>query len=238
MAAEVESWFSRLDCLVVGPGLGRDPLLLDIARAVILRARAVGMPLVLDGDGLFLVAREPSLVEGYGQCILLPNLNEFRRLCMTSDVSLHGPNNDRNTKLMEMTQHLKGPVVVSKGPEDAICDGVHTMLCDAAGAAKRCGGQGDILSGVVATFAAWAVSFWDTAHKQQDTFVPDINPMMLAAYGGCLVTRTAAAYAFANKKRSMVAGDMLETLGNAMEMLFDHQSTTTGGTIDTGQHDV
>lgn len=62
--AEVEGWFNRLDCLVVGPGLGRDPLLLDIARAVILRARAAKMPLVLDGDGLFLVAREPELVAG------------------------------------------------------------------------------------------------------------------------------------------------------------------------------
>lgn len=68
----------RLDCLVVGPGLGRDPLLLDIARSVIQRARAAGLPLVLDGDGLFLVAREPALVEGYSQCILTPNLNEFR----------------------------------------------------------------------------------------------------------------------------------------------------------------
>jgi ATP-dependent NAD(P)H-hydrate dehydratase len=62
--AEVESWFNRLDCLVVGPGLGRDPLLLDIARSVILSAKAAKMPLVLDGDGLFLVAREPELVAG------------------------------------------------------------------------------------------------------------------------------------------------------------------------------
>lgn len=62
--AEVESWFTRLDCIVIGPGLGRDPLLLDIARQVLLRARAAKLPLVLDGDGLFLVAREPELVEG------------------------------------------------------------------------------------------------------------------------------------------------------------------------------
>lgn len=62
--AEVESWFNRLDCLVVGPGLGRDPLLLDIARSVVQRARLAKLPLVLDGDGLFLVAREPELVAG------------------------------------------------------------------------------------------------------------------------------------------------------------------------------
>lgn len=66
--AEVESWFNRLDCLVVGPGLGRDPLLLDIARSIVQRARLAKLPLVLDGDGLFLVAREPDLVTG-GPCV-------------------------------------------------------------------------------------------------------------------------------------------------------------------------
>jgi hypothetical protein len=29
---QVVAWFSRLDCLVIGPGLGRDSLLLDTAR--------------------------------------------------------------------------------------------------------------------------------------------------------------------------------------------------------------
>lgn len=28
MIAEVEKWMERFDCLVVGPGLGRDPFLL------------------------------------------------------------------------------------------------------------------------------------------------------------------------------------------------------------------
>ena len=38
--------------------------MLDVARAVILHAREAGVPLVLDGDALFLVAREPELVQG------------------------------------------------------------------------------------------------------------------------------------------------------------------------------
>lgn len=46
--------------------MGRDPLLLDIARAIIIRARACKLALVLDGDALFLVAREPELVQGEG----------------------------------------------------------------------------------------------------------------------------------------------------------------------------
>jgi ATP-dependent NAD(P)H-hydrate dehydratase len=38
--------------------------MLDVARAVILHAREADVPLVLDGDALFLVAREPELVQG------------------------------------------------------------------------------------------------------------------------------------------------------------------------------
>jgi ATP-dependent NAD(P)H-hydrate dehydratase len=52
--------------------------------------------------------------------------------------------------------------------------------------------------------------------------------MVLAAYGGCLVTRTACAYAFASKKRAMVASDMLMQLGNAMEMLFSEATNQQG----------
>lgn len=71
-AAEVESWFTRLDCLVVGPGLGRDPLMLDVARAIIVRARQAALPMVLDGDALLLVAREPELVQGNAGVHSLP----------------------------------------------------------------------------------------------------------------------------------------------------------------------
>ncbi|KXZ55181.1 hypothetical protein GPECTOR_3g327 [Gonium pectorale] len=236
--AEVESWFNRLDCLVVGPGLGRDPLLLDIARSVILRARAHKMPLVLDGDGLFLVAREPDLVSGYTNCVLTPNLNEFRRLASTLGVSLHGPNNDRSSKLLEVTAHLRGPTLVSKGPVDAICDGKVTMICNASGGAKRCGSQGDILAGTIATFIAWTLAFLESARKSAEmevVILPEINPMVLASYGACLVARTAAAYAFAQRKRSMVASDMLIQLGSAMEMLFDTAgSTGAAGVVGGG----
>ncbi|KAG2429230.1 hypothetical protein HXX76_011000 [Chlamydomonas incerta] len=234
--AEVEGWFNRLDCLVVGPGLGRDPLLLDIARAVILRARAAKIPLVLDGDGLFLVAREPDLVAGYTNCVLTPNLNEFRRLASTLGVSLHGPNNDRSSKLVEVTAHLRGPTLVSKGPVDAICDGKVTMICNASGGAKRCGSQGDILAGTIATFIAWTLAFLDSARQSAEEVVilPEINPMVLASYGACLVTRTAAAYAFASRKRAMVASDMLAQLGSAMEMLFDTAGGGAGGGAGTG----
>jgi len=222
-ASEVAGWFTRLDCLVVGPGLGRDPLLLDIARACIVAARGASLPLVLDGDGLFLVAREPELVQGYPSCVLTPNLNEFRRLASTMGVSLHGPHNDRLKKLAEITAQLGGPVVVSKGPVDAIHDGKVAVLCSTSAGLRRCGGQGDILAGAMATFMSWTTSFMQRARATGDS-LPDMNPMILACFGGCLVTRTASALAFVSKRRAMLAGDMVEQLGAAVSDLFDASS--------------
>ena len=42
-----------------------------------------------------------------------------------------------------------------------------------------------------------------------------------AAYGACVVTRRAARWAFEGRKRSMVAGDMVEFVGPAVDALLD-----------------
>jgi ATP-dependent NAD(P)H-hydrate dehydratase len=99
------------------------------------------------------------------------------------------------------------------------------MLCNASGGAKRCGGQGHVLVGCIATFISWALAFLDAARASSEgVLLPELNPMVLAAYGACLVTRTSALYAFAARKRSMVASDLLRQLGPALDMLFAESS--------------
>lgn len=64
-ADAVSQWFSRLDVLVVGPGLGRDPMVLQTAAEIIRRARMVNLPVVIDADGLYIVTTQPELVRDY-----------------------------------------------------------------------------------------------------------------------------------------------------------------------------
>lgn len=94
---QIQSWFSRLHCLVVGSGLGRDPVLLDIAEGVIEAAVRDRLCLVLDGDAIFLIARKPSLVKHYVQCVITPSLNEYRRFSHALGVSIN--KGDRAQKL-------------------------------------------------------------------------------------------------------------------------------------------
>jgi ATP-dependent NAD(P)H-hydrate dehydratase len=51
---------------------------------------------------------------------------------------------------------LGNVTIVAKGETDVITDGTTVMQCSHVGSPRRCGGQGDILAGVIATFANWA----------------------------------------------------------------------------------
>ena len=48
----------------------------------------------------------------------------------------------------------------------------------------------------------------------------------LAAYAGCLVTRVAARAAFDKKRRSMLATDVIDELGETMQRLFPVETET------------
>lgn len=99
-------------------------------------------------------------------------------------------------------------MLVCKGPSDEIYDGEAPLVCSAAGSPRRCGGQGDVLSGCLGTMCAWASMGGNDA------------ALAGAAYLACCTARRAAARAFAQHRRSMVTQDVLAELGNAMEELF------------------
>ena len=56
-AGAISAWFSRLDVLVVGPGLGRDPVVFASAKRIVQFAMVAQLPVVIDADGLALVRR-------------------------------------------------------------------------------------------------------------------------------------------------------------------------------------
>ena len=244
-AQRVQEWFSRLTCLVIGPGLGRDPFILAAARDVLRRARAAGLPLVLDADALHLVQQEPALVRGYAKAVLTPNANEFRRLCSSlapeipaksqededwkakaAELERHleaSPDDVRKAQVAEVASALGGVTVLLKGEVDIISDGRTTLEVGFRGCPRRCGGQGDVLAGATATFASWALS-------PPPSSPPPVSakgggevypPAVLAAYGGAFTARFAAHFAFQQHGRSMVGSDLLEHVGPCVGRYFD-----------------
>ncbi|XP_041128615.1 ATP-dependent (S)-NAD(P)H-hydrate dehydratase-like [Polyodon spathula] len=210
---EVEKWLSRLHTVVVGPGLGRDDRLLGNAKAIIEKSKTLGIPVVVDADGLWLIARQPSIIQGYQRAILTPNYMEFSRLyeAVCRD-AVDSSDNQRN--VVRLSQAMGNVTIVQKGEKDIISDGDKVIVCSHEGSSCRCGGQGDLLSGSLGLLAHWAF-------KSRPEKTNWLNPSLVAALGACTLTRQCNHQAFHKHGRSTTTTDMIAEVGTAFKKLFE-----------------
>lgn len=205
----------RVHVVVLGPGLGRDKTLQATATRIIEEVRKRSMPIVIDADGLFLVQNNPSVIKGYKQAVLTPNVMEFKRL--KSSVGL-----SESSTLEELCQAFGGLTIVEKGGVDHISNGLVTIKNEMEGGLKRVSGQGDTLSGTLATFLAWKLAFQQKLWPTQDSF-DDSDLYLLSAYGASAVTRYASRKAFEEHGRAVLTSHIGEQVGTAYRDLFESQ---------------
>ncbi|XP_065448117.1 ATP-dependent (S)-NAD(P)H-hydrate dehydratase isoform X7 [Chrysemys picta bellii] len=210
---EVEKWLPRLHSVVIGPGLGRDDVLLENAKGIIEKAKVKGIPIVIDADGLWLISQQPSLIQGYQRAILTPNYMEFSRLY---EAMLRDPvdSNDHHGCVLRLSQAMGNLTIVQKGDRDLISDGEKVLVCSHEGSSRRCGGQGDLLSGSLGVLAHWAFLAGPEKTNGQ-------NPFLVAAFGACSLTRQCNNQAFQKCGRSMTTSDMVSEVGSAFNKLFE-----------------
>lgn len=182
LASPITSMLSRLHALVIGPGLGRDGVTLQVVREVMKEARSRSIPFILDADGLLLVTEDPDIVKGYKECILTPNVNEFSRLAKALGIDVPslaqiasddggGDKTSREAEACEkLSEALGGVTIVQKGPHDVISNGVTSIVSDIKGGLKRSGGQGDTLTGSLGTLMGWRAAYhnalWDSGEQE------------------------------------------------------------------------
>ena len=180
---ELRSILSRLHVLILGPGLGRELYMQSFARLALSLARDAGMFVVLDADALSIVGHDISAIEGYRRAVLTPNVVEFNRLSEQVGVD---PDTPAGERAASVSRKLGGVTVLQKGPQDTIAIDTtgadadlgtsmiehaeeekerlkETIEVDVEGGLKRCGGQGDVLSGAVGTVLAWGKCYEDGA---------------------------------------------------------------------------
>ncbi|KAF8634554.1 hypothetical protein AX17_004144 [Amanita inopinata Kibby_2008] len=245
---ELKSLFTRLHALVIGPGLGREPYMQTLARLALSLAREQGMFIVLDADALWMIGQDTSLIKGYRRAVLTPNIVEFKRLCEQVGVDSNAPAHERAGLI---SRALGGVTVLQKGAKDIIslntmgdaADLKASMLeganeekermqesveVDNPGGLKRCGGQGDVLSGCIGAFLAWAKCYESGAFG--DRTIPASRFPFLAAIGGSMVTRTASRRAYSKEGRAVVTADMIPEIGKSFVEVFgeDQQGQDKG----------
>ncbi|XP_055399001.1 ATP-dependent (S)-NAD(P)H-hydrate dehydratase isoform X3 [Bubalus kerabau] len=226
---DVEQWLPRLHALVVGPGLGRDDALLENVKGILEASKARGIPVVIDADGLWLIAQQPALIQGYRKAVLTPNHVEFSRL---SEAVLGAPldGGDRHGAVLRLSQALGNVTVVQKGEQDMISDGEQVLVCSQEGSGRRCGGQGDLLSGSLGVLAHWALRAGPQKTGGQDAqgavAAPETSPcrpspLLVAAFGACALTRQCSQQAFQKHGRATTTSDMVAEVGPAFHRLFE-----------------
>lgn len=217
--------FPRLHVLVIGPGLGRDPITLKQVAAIIkaARSRDPPLPMVLDADCLFLIQEQPDLIRGYKDCILTPNVVEFARLAKAIHANIKSGEANECEKLAEA---LGGVCIIQKGREDVISNGHGTTTCDFQGGLKRSGGQGDTLTGSLGTFLAWREIYheglWDVGKEPMSR----ADTLLMAAFAGSAITRECSRRAFEKRGRSLQAADLTDEVHQAFLTLLGEPETS------------
>ncbi len=140
--------FERAAAGVLGPGLGRDPGSLELAREV---APEIGAPLVIDADGLNAFAgRLGELAARPAPTILTPHAGELGRLLdrESAEIDAH-----RLAAAREAAAAANA-VVVLKGDDTIVVDGERLAVNALSAPALATAGSGDVLSGMTAALLA------------------------------------------------------------------------------------
>lgn len=183
--------------LILGPGLGTHP---ETVRCIHELLRQVHIPTVVDADGLNALPPDP---EGVGSLqtslVLTPHPGELARLRRTTTAAIQV---DRLAAAQE-TANLWQAVVVLKGAHTVIAEPEGALYVNLTGnPGMATAGSGDVLSGMIGALLgqgyspSWAARVAVHAHG--------VAGDLAAAAAG---------------ERSLIAGDLVETLSDAFRQL-------------------
>jgi NAD(P)H-hydrate epimerase len=150
---ELTPMLARASAVLIGCGLGRDPAAVDAARQALSLALEMGVPAIIDADGLSTCAQMiRDLPEGDARLLLTPHRAEARNLIgeTASEEVLHAfARPDR--------------VLLAKAPVDLVTDGRRWQRNPRGNPRMAVGGTGDVLAGLAAGLMARGAGAFDAA---------------------------------------------------------------------------
>ena len=176
---------SRMDAVLVGPGLGRGRQVESVVRFI---AQTAKCPLVLDADGINALSAHKDILRGRtGITIITPHEGEFQRFA--------GKNiGNREKDAVALAREL-GIIVVLKGYETLITDGADLFKNPTGNPGMAVGGCGDVLAGMIMGLLGQGV-----------------DPLMCAACGAWLHGAAGDLCAQQMGQYGMLPSDMLSVL--------------------------
>jgi NAD(P)H-hydrate epimerase len=154
MAEQLEVLLAKANVIVIGPGLGQSAWATALFNATI----ASGKSIVIDADGLNLLANSPDTNTGW---VLTPHPGEAARLlnCATADIQ-----QDRFAAALSIQANYGG-IVILKGAGTLIASEQELAVSNTGNPGMASGGMGDVLAGVIAGLLAQGLSLQDAAQQ-------------------------------------------------------------------------
>lgn len=187
---EILDRLSKMDAVLIGPGLGQSEGTLAVVKTVLEHAVC---PVVLDADGINVMSAHRDILRGRKYpTILTPHDGEFVRIGGRIG-------EDRMASAAELAREL-GCVVLLKGHETCITDGRTGYRNTTGNPGMAVGGSGDVLAGMIVSLLCQGI--------------PPLEAVACAAW-----LHGAAGDACAQRlgQYGMLPTDMLETLPRLMK---------------------
>ena len=137
------------DAVLIGPGLGTKNV--EILQKCLAENNE---KLVIDADGLNILAENRELLQELNGAVLTPHIGEFARLCQCSIAQILA---EPTLKLREFVQRYRCSVLL-KSHTSLFCQGQKIWFIDKGNDGLATGGSGDVLAGVIASFLAQGLS--------------------------------------------------------------------------------
>lgn len=155
---QIQPLLPKMDAVLIGPGMGQSKGTLAVLKTVL---READTPVVVDADGINLLAKHTYLLRGRtAPTILTPHDGEFVRIAGALGA-------DRPGAAIKLAREL-GCIVALKGHQTLITDGQTLYRNTTGNPGMAVGGSGDVLAGMIvsllgqglAPLEATAVAVW------------------------------------------------------------------------------
>jgi ADP-dependent NAD(P)H-hydrate dehydratase / NAD(P)H-hydrate epimerase len=178
--------------VVIGGGLGRTEETQD---TVLEFLREVALPVVIDADALYAVAKDPSVLLGK-PFVITPNTFEFQVVTKREVRSLLPE--ERVSVVQEEAARLQTTILL-KVKTDIISNGQETLLNETGSPYLSIGGTGDTLAGITGALLA-----------------RQIAPLKAAA-AAAYINGKAGEIAAKDKKDALIATDLLDAIAQVIQ---------------------
>lgn len=189
----LEKILREVDALAIGPGMGNTGQTKSFLKKML---DNIDVPVVIDADGINVF--EKGFLNKDSQCILTPHLGEFSRL---TGLSIEEIESDR---IFYAEKYAKENeiVIVLKGKNTIVTDGIRTMVNTTGNSGMANGGMGDALTGIITSLCG----------QGYDIFVASCIGVYLHGLCGDKIYK---------EKQVVTASELLKVIASELKLLYN-----------------